>query len=142
MLSASEIAAKWKKNAQGAGDAFAKGVQSVTSSPMMKAAAKKDEWLRGIQRAADDGSWEEGLASVTLEGWKERTATTGMRRYVDGTKDGEGKVAAFMQQWLPVAGRISTEVKAMPKGSLSDSIARATKAIEMASQFRFKKPKS
>lgn len=142
MQSVSEIAAKWRKNTSNAGASYKAGVQAVTTSPMQKAVAAKEAWVRGIQQAAEDGRWEDGLMSVSLEAWKERTATTGADRFVQGTKDGEGKVQAFMQQFLPVAARIKAEVASMPKGTLQDSIARSTKAIEMAAAFRFKRPKT
>lgn len=141
MLSAQEIAEKWRKNVQGAGSSYKAGVLAVTTSPMEKAAQSKDLWVAGIQRAAESGTWEDGLRSVTLESWKIRTASTGADRFVQGAKDGEGKMQSFMTQWLPQAARIKTEVAAMPKGTIQDSIARAAKAIEMAANFRYKKPK-
>lgn len=140
-MSASEIAAKWKRNTAGSVQSYKAGVEAVTVAPTEKAAAAVDRYVEGTVRAAEDGSFVEGCKSVSLEAWKARTVGAGAERIGKGVADAEPRVQEFLGQLLPHAERVSQEVSQMPKGTIDDSIARASTAIRRMSEFKFRKSK-
>lgn len=141
-LSGQEIATKWQRNLTSAIPSIKAGVMAVTQSPMAKAATKADAYVEGVRRAVDSGKWQEGLNSVSLADWQNRTANAGTERISRGASDAVNKVAAFQTQLKPTTDRIRAAVDAMPSGSLEDSIARSAAAIRMMAEFRFRKPRS
>lgn len=138
MLSPEEIAKKWQRNTAGAGESVRAGVQSVTVAPTAAAAAKIPEYLIGVQRAVDSGKLEAGLRRVSLEDWKNATINKGLPRLAAGVAQAEPKVREFMADFLPHVSRGVEIVKAMPKGTLADGIARATAMIEHLAKYKRK----
>lgn len=128
---------KWKRNLVSSIPSIKEGVMSVTKSPMLAAAAKKAEYVAGVQRAADSGKWEEGLAGVSLESWKESTADKGTQRIALGVEKAAPKMQRFLTQLLPYTARVKAEIAAMPKGTLEDGIQRAIAAMTKMSQFKY-----
>lgn len=141
-MSGSDIAAKWQKNLTASIPNIKAGVLAVTVSPMQKAAAKVDAYVEGVRRAAESGKWQDGLASVSLSDWQNRTAGAGTDRISRGASDAVSKVAAFQTQLKPVTDRIKATVAAMPSGSLEDSIQRSATAIRMMAEMKFRKPRA
>jgi len=139
-LNATDVAASWSKGMTSSIEKVKRGVMAVTESPMAKAAAAQDRYLAGVQRAVDDGRYVDGLQSVTLADWQKVTAEKASR-ITQGVKEAESKMVSFMQQLLPYTDNVSREVQNMPKGTLADSIQRATRTIELMAQFRFRKKK-
>lgn len=140
--SGADIAEKWKRNLTASIPSIKAGVMAVTQSPMAKAAQKADAYVEGVRRAAESGKWQEGLQSVTLADWQNRTANAGTERISRGANDAVSKVVAFQTQLKPTTDRIKAAVDAMPSGTLEDSIARSAAAIRMMAEFRFRKPRS
>lgn len=116
------------------------GIAAVTESPGDKAAAAADRYAAGVAKAVETGRYAEGCRSVSLEEWK-RLATEKASRIQQGVKEAEGKMVNFLAQLLPYAQQVKREIASMPKGTLADSIARSTAAIEKMSQFRYRKRK-
>lgn len=135
-LSAAAVAKKWADNMANAGAAMKAGVQAVTINPAAQAAAAKDLWLQGVQRAAAEGSFEAGLANTTLQSWQSSMINKGVPNMQTGVKEGLPKMQAFLQDFLPFAQQVSDNVKAMPKGTLANSIARAAAAITQLASYK------
>ena len=135
-LNASAVAAKWAARMAAAGDNMKNGVNAVTQNPAEAAAAAKDRWVAGIQKAAAAGKFEQGLANTTLQSWQKAMINKGIPNMQTGAREAQTKVQTFLSQLLPYTSDVSAKVKAMPKGTLSDSINRATAAITMMAQFR------
>lgn len=135
-LNASAVAKLWADRAAAAGQRMKDGVNAVTESPTAKAAAAKDQWLAGVQRAATEGRYEDGLNAVTLQDWKTAMTEKGVSNMATGVRASVGKMERFLRDFLPYAESVSDEVRAMPKGTLQDSINRATAAITKLAQFR------
>ena len=135
-MNAAAVAAKWASRVQAASDSVKNGVNAVTQNPADLAAQAKDRWIQGVQRAASEGSFEAGLANVTLADWQKAMINKGIPNMMNGARDATPKVQRFMTELLPYTAEVSSAVQAMPKGTLSDSINRATKAITMMAAFR------
>ena len=122
---------KWADRGAASGDTVRKGVNAVTESPMEKAAQAKDRWLQGVQRAAANGKYENNLRAVSLNDWKNAMLTKGIANMQTGYNSpiGKQKFQRFMTAFLPFAKQVSDAVKAMPRGTLQQSIDRATYVI-------------
>ena len=130
------IAQKWADRLGRAADSVKNGVNSTTVSPTELAAQAKDRWIAGVQRAAEEGRFEEGLRSVSLSDWQKAMINKGIPNMQTGAREGVTKVEKFMRDFLPFAANVSETIKSMPKGTLQDSIARAETAIRMLAQYR------
>lgn len=138
-LNAADVAATWARNMTGSVQKIKAGVAAVTESPMVKAAAQVDRYVSGVQKAAQDGVWQDGLLSVSLEDWKRLTGEKGTQRISAGVTAATPKMEGFLRQLLPHAAAVSREVQALPKGTLEDSIARSNLAIRRMADFKFRR---
>ena len=131
-LTVQQVVAKWSANGASSADAVRAGVNGVTESPMDKAAAAKDRWLAGIQKAAQSGKWENRLRAVTLAQWKEAMVQKGIPNMTTAYNSDlvKRKFSTFMTTWLPFARDIGKQARAMPRGTIQQSIARATFVIQ------------
>lgn len=131
-----DVAARWVRRTQAATQDYTDAVNRVTESPMQKAAAQKQAMIQKLTAAVNDGTWERGLARVSLADWKAKTSQVGAQRIAQGVTQAEGKMQTFMSQFLPYADSVSQQVKGMPKITLEDSIARASAAIRAMAAFK------
>lgn len=130
-LNAAAVAAKWASRMANAGEEVKRGVQAVTQNPAELAAQAKDRWIAGIQRAAAEGRFEQGLSTVTLSGWQQKTINKGIPNMLTGAREAQGDVQKVMSMLLPACAEVSAKCKSMPRGTIADSVARATMAIQM-----------
>lgn len=120
---ASEVFAKWRDRAQNASAAMKAGAAAVTVAPTEKAAAAKDRWAQGVQRAIADGSFEDGCRRVSLSEWQKKY-TDGIANYQNGVRNAEQAMMAHLQDAVPFWRQLRESADAMPKGSDADSDAR------------------
>lgn len=131
--SPNEAAAKWSRNLKAAKPSIIAGVNAVTSSPMEKAAQKADQYVAGVQAAAESGKWQAGLRSRSLGDWKTSMTGKGMQRLESGVQAAEPKVLAFQSEFLPFVAQVQQAVNAMPDNTESD---RDQKMLENARRLR------
>jgi hypothetical protein len=134
-----EVALKWQRNLLGATQRMKDGAMALTVSPGTSAAAKKSLWVAKMTDPKIQDKWAANTAAVSLTDWQKQFTVKGMQNLNAGVQAGTPNVEAFMQQLLPFTDNVSRTVKAMPKNNLQDSIARATKAIQMMSEFKYTK---
>lgn len=130
---ASQITAKWLTNYQGSAQAMTDGSNAVQTAPGQLAAANVNFWLSQIQ--ANANKWAANVAAVSLQDWKTAYQQLGIQRGQAGAQQKQGKYLAFIQAymaWLP--GQVAT-IKAMPKGNIQQSIARAAAMIQASHQW-------
>lgn len=135
IISASEATEKHARRTIGAVEDYRNGVQRVTESPTAKAAASKDKWLAGIQKAAEKGKFEGGLRRVSLDQWKSKTLAKGAGRIAAGVTESKGKTEAFFKDFLPHLATGMAKVNSLPSATLEDSIARASEMIRHNANF-------
>lgn len=128
-----EAAAKWSRNLKAAKPSIVAGVNAVTSSPMEKAAQKQDQYVAGVQAAAESGKWAAGLRSKTLGDWKQAVLGKGMQRLESGVTAAEPKMLQFQSEFLPFVAQVQQAVNSMPDNSESD---RDNKMLENARRLR------
>jgi len=137
-LTATEVAAKYKRRAQAASQDYVTGVQSVTESPGEKAAKQADKMLAKITESITSGKWAQRVASVSLADWKKNTIEKGGARYSTGVAAGEQKMEKFMADFLPHLEAGKAKIDAMANMTLEDGIARNAAQIRHNASFRRK----
>lgn len=127
---AASVSQRWQRNLAGSVEKIREGIRAVTVSPTESALAAKDRYLAGVQDAVGSGRYEAGLRSVSLQQWQEAALEKGVNRVASGAQSAQSKVQRFMETWLPAQMELSRRVASMPKGTISDSTARAAFAIQ------------
>jgi hypothetical protein len=133
MLTAAQITAKWLTNYQGASQAMTDGSNAVSVAPGVAAAAQQAYWLTRIQASAN--KWAVNVAAVSLADWKSAYQTLGIPRGQAGAASKQNKYLTFITAYLAfLPGAVAT-VKAMPKGNIAQSQARAAAMIQASYQW-------
>lgn len=112
---------------------YVEGVNSVTESPMAKAATPEamELYARRVQESVNSGKRAQKLLATPISRWKENAAKKGADRLASGAQAAVDKVRAHFQKWGPVYQQVSDAVAQMPKGSVQAAKDRANRAIEM-----------
>ena len=129
-------AEKWRRRLQGATQDIAAGIQRVTENPAQKAIAQQALLVQKFNQSVQDGKWANSLNRVTLNDWKQAAINKGVPRIAQGAADGESKYQSFAAQFYPYVEGVQQEIAGMPKGTLEDSIQRATTAIRRMAEFK------
>lgn len=134
-----QVAEKWMRNYGGSAESFAEGIRAITENPMEKAANAADKYLAGIQAALASQKWQNALRAQNFQEWKEKTIRLGRLRMADGAREGQGKVAKFMEQWIPYQQQLKQKLATMPSTSHADRRARLLAAFDHNSEFVYRK---
>lgn len=137
-VTASQFQEKHANNLKASTTYITQGIERVTESPTLKAAAKKDKMRAGILKAIDDGKWENGLKRVSTEQWKQAAIEKGIPRIAAGIDGAKDKVVAFAEQLLPHIDAGVSKVSKMPDVTLEDSIQRMTTMTRHMASFKRK----
>lgn len=133
-VSPEQAATKWAQRLSASTDDIKNGVQRVTEAPGVAAARQKGVWLAKIQASAD--KWARRVASVSLADWQNAMTQKGLSRIASGAQAAEPKMASFMSEFLPYVDQGVQKVRAMPKTSVEDGIARAAEMIRHNARFQ------
>lgn len=136
-LSPADFAKKWGQRTTNAIPQFKEGVMKVTESPGMKAAARQDAMLAGVQRAVDSGKWARKVAEVPLEQWKQQTANLGGQRISAGVSAVESKMQTFAGRLLPYQDNLKAAIDSRtPRGDFEANINRMTEWARGMHEFK------
>jgi hypothetical protein len=125
---------KWVQNLGAATERMTAGAQSVTKAPGLSAAAAKQKWLQRTTAAAD--KFATNVARVTLQDWQQSYINIGIPRVAQGAQAKQGKVQAFMDEFLPYLSRGVAQIDQMASVTLEDNIAKATAMIRYNAKFK------
>lgn len=131
-----QVAQKWARNLNAAGESIRAGVEAVTVSPTEKAARRVDAYAAGVQRAVADGTFVSGLRRVTLEAWKDSMLKKGAPRIGAGATAAVGKMEGFLAEFLPYVDSGKRALEATPRGDLQTNIQRMIAMVEHNARFR------
>lgn len=126
---------KWQTNAGNAGESIKAGVNAVTSPPSQQAANAADLWQQQVSSQTAKDKFVQNLQKVTLQDWKNAMLDKGVSNYQNGIRGATQKMQRFLTAFLPVAAASSEQVKAMPKGTEADSIARMVQNMRNMKAF-------
>lgn len=127
MLTAQQISQKWLTNFGNATTSMTDGVNSVTQAPGQLAAAQANLWLQRLQQSQT--KWANRVSAVSLQDWKTAMINLGIPRAQQGAQAKQSRYTSFITEYANFLSSAVPTVKAMPKGSLSASIARSSAMI-------------
>lgn len=135
--SPSDAASRYVTGMTNATEKIRAGVTSVTVSPMEKAASAKAKMLANLTQAVNDGKWERGLKSVSLDQWKALFLEKGLPRIAGGATAAEPKMVEYFTKAFPLMNTLLTKIEAMPNTTLDQSIARSAAWIRGMASLNF-----
>ena len=112
------------------------GIERVSSAPGQKAAAAQQRMKDNLNKSIDDGRWAKKVAGVSLEEWKTAALNKGVDRIASGIDSAHDKQVQMAGRLLAAVDQSASKVRAMPKGTLQDSIARMTAFVTDMSKFK------
>ena len=112
------------------------GIERVSSAPGQKAAAAQQRMKDNLNKSIDDGRWAKKVAGVSLEEWKSAALNKGVDRIASGIDNAHDKQVQMAGRLLAAVDQSASKVRAMPKGTLQDSIARMTAFVTDMSKFK------
>ncbi len=127
MLTAQQISQKWLTNFGNGTQSMTDGVNAVQTAPGQLAAQQSALWLQRLQ--ASQTKWANRVAAVTLQDWKASMISLGIPRAQQGAVQKQARYTAFITEYTNFLQSAVPSIKAMPKGSLSASINRASAMI-------------
>jgi len=137
-LSAEQYAEKQSRNLKNSLPDIRAGIERVSQAPGAAAAAAQSRMKDNLNKAIDDGRWAAKVRGVTLEEWKQAALTKGVDRIAQGIDQAHDKQVQMAGRLLAAVDASAQQVRTMPKGTISDSIARMTKFVEDMHKFKGK----
>lgn len=125
-VSATEAGDKWLRRMQAAGPDYVAGINRVTQAPGQAAARNVDGYLNGVQRAVNNGKWQENVARVSLPDWQNAAATKGAQRLGQGAQAALNKVIAAHERIGPMIDAAQREISNMDRSTPEARIARSS----------------
>lgn len=127
MLTPQQVSQKWLTNFGNAATAMTDGVNAVQTAPGQQAAAQAALWLQRLQQSQT--KWANRVSAVSLGDWKNAMITLGIPRAQQGATAKQARYTTFITEYLNFLTGAVSSVRAMPKGSLAQSIARSNAMI-------------
>ncbi|MCI4411762.1 MAG: hypothetical protein JHC38_08850 [Thiotrichales bacterium] len=126
---ARQMKERYKNGVQNAVSRYADGVKNVDVNPAQKAIENIDVWFARLQEAYRNKTMASKLSRVTLEDWKNATATYGVQAYQTAVNDKaptkyEKKADALAKVAVDISNQAS-QIKKVDKAS-------ALKRVEIA----------
>jgi hypothetical protein len=129
-----EVMRKYQSGTANGQAAWLNAVESYEGNPMEEAAAAEERWETGVRKAAQEKKFSQRCRATPKEKWK-ANARAKQSRYSEGTKQGVASMTAFMSEYLPMAQEASRAIKAMPKGTEADALARVAEMMRRSKAF-------
>lgn len=127
MLTAQQVSEKWLTNFGNATTAMTQGVQAVNQAPGAKAAAAVQLWITRLQQSQT--KWANRVGAVSLAEWQQAMIQLGIPRAQQGAQSKQAKYTTFITAYMQFLQGQVQSVRAMPKGTLAQGIARSTAMI-------------
>lgn len=125
MADLSTTVQRWKDGAAQGQQRYVEGVQATQVDVVGRAIAAQGALLSNFQQAVTSGRWANRLSQVGNAGWKAQTIAKAAN-YGVGIAAGGDDYQKAMQVWLPIIQSAAASARAMPSGTIQQSIARMT----------------
>lgn len=121
-----EYAEKWSRRLKGATEDIRRGVQRVNEAPGQAAARSQDLMLARTTEAITSGLWARQVGAVSLEDWRAAIINKGIGRIASGVDAAVPSQVDMATSLLAAVDASAAKARALPKGTLEDSINRMT----------------
>jgi hypothetical protein len=132
-VTADDAAKKWARNLGQATQDITAGIARVSQAPGVKAAQASGKWLQKVTQA--ETKFKANVGRVGLSEWQ-AAATAGVSRVASGANAKQGKMAAFMTDFLAHLDRGAPAIAAMATNTVEDGIAKAAAQIRHNANFK------
>lgn len=136
-LTPQQIVDKQIKNASNAVQDYRNGVLNTDKNPMQLAVQAIPKMRNNFNAAVDSGKVAAGFNSVSLQTWKQQTATKGGDRYVDGVTKAKPKMLQFQMQIAPFRAALQQELASMPTDTPDQRIQKMVANARGMAAFKF-----
>lgn len=130
---------KWGQRLNASGQYIQDGVKRLNTAPGQAAAAASDRMLSGVTEAVTSGRWARNVAKVSLTDWQNSVINKGIPRIAQGVTQAQNTKVQIITQTLAAVDQAAAAAKALPKGGIDASIARASTFMRTMSQLAPKK---
>lgn len=130
---------KWGQNLNASGTYITAGVNAVQTAPGIAAAAAQDRMLTNLTAAITSGLWAKNVSSVSLSDWKNAMINKAIPRISQGVTSAQQTKSGVITQLLAAVDTAAAAAKALPKGNIEQSIARAAAFMRTMQQNAPKK---
>lgn len=133
-----QYADKWGRRLNAAQTDIQTGVNALQTAPGTAAAAAADRLLANFTQAVTSGFWAQRVSSVSLADWKAAMLNKGIPRIAAGVAQAQKTKIPVWTSLLNAVQSAVSQVDSLPKGTLQDSINRATAFMTAMSQAKGK----
>lgn len=137
-ITADQLTKNWQAGMTGAVSKIQAGVNAVTESPGVKAAANAQKAATNYALAVSSGRYAAGQMSYTLQYWKTKTAQKVGERMAGGVQAAGAKHAKFAAWLIPALNDVAATVDTMPSMTFQDSINRMTQQATLMHAKKYK----
>lgn len=134
--SPADATTKWVARLSAATAEITAGVQAVTTSPGVQAAAKSAKWVAAMQDPAVQAKWKNNVGAVSLADWQSLMLTVGIPRIAQGAQAKQAKYQAFAEQFFPFLARNVAQVAQMDDTSFAARVQRAVQMMTLNHNFK------
>ena len=113
---AASSAAKWSRNAGGAGQSYAEGVQAPRRDWAQATVQAKGSYNAGLAESQGKNRWEKGVTKAGTGKQKERSLTVGVSRFSQGVAAAVDQYQAGVTPYLEVIRSVTLPARG-PKGA-------------------------
>lgn len=127
---------KWGRRLNAAGTDITSGVKRVTQAPGVAAAAAQSLMLQRITEAITSGLWAKNVSAVSLSTWQNDMIQKGIPRIGAGITAAQASKTQVIANLLTAVDQATQAANALPKGTIDNSIARATAFMRAMNQAK------
>lgn len=117
---------KWGRRLNSAGTDITNGVKAVTTAPGQSAAQAQALMLQRLTESVTSGLWAKNVAAVPLQSWQNSMIQKGIPRIGAGVTAAQSSKQQVITNLLAAVDSAAAKANALPKGTIDNSIARAT----------------
>jgi hypothetical protein len=123
-----QIAAKFQRGVQAAGQDYSDGVQNPSRSWSQATQNGARRWQAGIQQAIQENRFAKGVAAAGDQKWQQAAIEKGAQRYQAAAATAAANYAQVAGQIMSAAASAQAAVANMPDETLEQRIARSAAA--------------
>lgn len=137
-VTADQISSNWNKQMKASVTKMVNGVNSVTESPMEKAAAQEAAMLQNVTESITSGRWKNSLLKVDLSTWKTKTAAKIQTNLGPGVDAAMTKRQQFDRWLVENLNTILPTIAAMPGGTYDQKKQKAIAYMDAMHERKYK----
>lgn len=128
-------AEKWARRTAASQSDWQAGIEAVTESPMVKAAASSDLWQQKVSMQETKDKFKRNVASVDMGTWKAKTVA-GAGKFSSGAQANQDKMAKHQRDSQAYIEAGQAKIKAMPNVTIEDKAARAAEWVRYMGKYK------